>query len=378
MTSATLDAPLPDGTPFPMSIPTTQRLGGIDTLRGLAVLLMIEQHLGVWLWHIRGSLHAITTEHPLMLGFNALGGLAAPLFITLAGVGAVFLCNRHGESRDRTLILRGTILLAMGYGLNLLTPGWFSWGSWYVLHLIGAGLLLSPLLLRLPTAALLGCSAATLLATVLIQNGLDTPLQLSNSRMRDLSLAGGPLRLALAESQFPLFPWLALYTSGIVAGRWIHAGRSRRIFALAGVCLGLGLLLAGAGTLMPALRQQPLLYRALTLAPSFYPGFPPIMLLLASAALILLALAAHPRSQSLLRPGNPLGSLGQASLSILFVHILLFREGLQRLGRFQTFSEPLTLTVIVAAGLMLLLLCPLWRRVRFRFGLEWLLRKIAG
>jgi uncharacterized membrane protein len=43
----------------------------LDALRGLAVLLMMEQHLGVWLW--RGPSPGERTP-ALLLGFNALGG----------------------------------------------------------------------------------------------------------------------------------------------------------------------------------------------------------------------------------------------------------------------------------------------------------------
>jgi hypothetical protein len=55
----------------------------------------MEQHLGVWLW--RGPSPGERTP-ALLLGFNALGGMAAPLFVTLAGCGAALAVSRAKES----------------------------------------------------------------------------------------------------------------------------------------------------------------------------------------------------------------------------------------------------------------------------------------
>ena len=64
--------------------PPKNRLYGLDAMRGLAVLLMIEQHLGVWLWKgpARGMRHM---DYPILAGFNALGGGAPPRWVTRAG-----------------------------------------------------------------------------------------------------------------------------------------------------------------------------------------------------------------------------------------------------------------------------------------------------
>ena len=37
------------------------------------------------------------------------------------------------------------------------------------------------------------------------------------------------LRLALAEGQFPILPWLSLYLLGIVAGRWLTSNKMDEI-----------------------------------------------------------------------------------------------------------------------------------------------------
>src|SRR5690606_2353965 len=129
-----------------MSEAPRKRLLGLDALRGIAVFLMIEQHLGVWLWRGPNPGESMT-DYPGLLVFNALGGGAAPAFVTLAGIGASLLISKR-ETPDVTLILRGIVVVAFGYLLSALTPSWFTWQSWFVLHLMGFGMLVTPLLRR--------------------------------------------------------------------------------------------------------------------------------------------------------------------------------------------------------------------------------------
>ena len=84
------------------------RLAYIDVLRGIAVILMIEQHLGFWLWN-RPKGFPLFSDYPVVISFNALGGMAAPLFIILAGVGTAFFILNHSEI-DKTLFLRGCLI----------------------------------------------------------------------------------------------------------------------------------------------------------------------------------------------------------------------------------------------------------------------------
>src|SRR5690349_4071162 len=96
---------------------TKPRLLGLDALRGIAVFLMIEQHLGVWLWH--GPARGETLEHDYLglMIFNALGGGAAPAFVTLAGIGSSLLVTARllrDQNPDKTLAMRGIAVLGFG------------------------------------------------------------------------------------------------------------------------------------------------------------------------------------------------------------------------------------------------------------------------
>ncbi|MEI6127610.1 MAG: heparan-alpha-glucosaminide N-acetyltransferase domain-containing protein, partial [Pseudomonadota bacterium] len=219
-----------------------ERINALDALRGLAALLMMEQHLGIWLWKDQSRLF----KDPFMLCFNGLGGLAAPLFVVLAGMGAALLPFRH-ESPASLLMLRGLIIMAFGYMLNLLTPSWFSPGTWYVLHMIGFALIISPALLRLSPRALLASFVVILIATLYIHYYLKTPFPLSSSRMRNTQLPGGVFRLALAEGHFPIFPWLDFFIAGLLAGTWRRQHKNKNILYMAAACLCAGGILAAGG-----------------------------------------------------------------------------------------------------------------------------------
>lgn len=355
--------------------PPKRRLYSLDALRGIAVFLMLEQHMGIWLWTgpARGER---TLDYPLLVGFNALGGMAAPLFVSLAGVGSALFAAAGRPRTDITLVRRGLTLMLFGLALNLLTPSWFTWGSWFVLHMMGFAMALAPLWRRLPSWALLVGCAAVLTSTVAVQLWLDTPIPLSNPRMRDTSLPGGPLRLALAEGQFPILPWLTFYLAGTCAGRWISSGRVGRI-ALLGLAFGA---VGGIGRLLVWQRvvTHEWLRRGFELHLGFYPASVAIVGMLLGGALLLIAFVAWVEDKRSLGAGNPLVALGRISLTLLMLHVVLFRELSRPIDWWRGLSASTTLVVIFSFVALSLLAARYWQRVGYRFGAEWLLRKIAG
>ena len=75
------------------------RILALDALRGLAVLLMVHQHLGVWLWEHSGRNYTLNiSEYSWYVNLNLLGALAAPVFIMLAGAGTVFFVSGQPPS----------------------------------------------------------------------------------------------------------------------------------------------------------------------------------------------------------------------------------------------------------------------------------------
>lgn len=349
------------------------RLENLDALRGIAVLLMIQQHLGMWLWS-EGAKPArgLWEEHTFMMAINALGMLAAPLFITLAGTGSYFLHSSR-EKAGRTLVLRGLLVMAFGYLLNLLAPHWFSPGTWFVLHLTGASIALSPPLHRLRAPVLIILCAAILLGAVLVQSLLDTPLLLTQARLRNTSLPGGIVRHALAEGYFPLLPWIAFFISGILAGRWISGKKTKYIVAMGTAMILVSLVLQILHARGYAFATYGYLFRAFIALPYFFPALPPLMLVLMGLAMLLIAASTRltPRISTVLAP------FGRVSLTALITHVLIFMELSRPLGFFNAFPTPVALCITLLVCALYAVAAIFWKRASYRYGFEWAMRKIA-
>ena len=401
--------------------PHKARKLGLDALRGIAVFLMIEQHVGVWLWQGPGPGETMGKNYPGLLAFNALGGGAAPLFITLAGMGSALLAHsrfKKGESPDRTMLLRGLALMGFGYLLSFLTPSWFSMRSWFVLHLMGFGMALGPVWRRLPTWTLLLVAVAVLAAAPVLQQWLDTPLHINNARMaawanaeRTEVFPGGHLRMGTVEGHFPIFPWLAFFLLGTASGRWVAEGRLRPIAVSGLVCLAAGAAMALVfheggdaafkaitGSTAPNLkigliRKAPealLFARVFRINVPFYPSTPSFVLLLAGGIFLGVSgvLALEQRRE--FREHNPLVTLGRISLTLLVFHVVAFREWSREVfkirgteleipgyGWWHNLSAPGTLGVILGFVAIAAFVSVLWQRAEYRYGAEWVLRKVA-
>ncbi len=82
------------------------RVAGVDAARGLAIILMTVFHQ-----HLLFSLKK--TDPFVFLGVSAVGGLAAPLFLAVAGISAFFFMRRH--ERPVEMILHGAVIFAVGW-----------------------------------------------------------------------------------------------------------------------------------------------------------------------------------------------------------------------------------------------------------------------
>jgi len=362
----------------PVSNPASRRLS-LDVLRGIAVFLMIEQHLGVWLWNGSGP---PLQARPGLLVFNALGGGAAPMFIVLAGIGSSLLCSKnqlHRKKTDRTLWSRGLIVMAFGYLLSFATPSWFSLQSWFVLHLMGFGMLLTPWLRRLPTALILLLAALILACTGPLQALLSTPLALNNlymsARAAELPAWAG-LRIAVVEGQFPIFPWLSLYLMGLACGRWISQARYSLITRSAWVLLAAGL----CGVLLWQLElfSAPSgIWRNLHIRVPFFPASPTLVCLILAPVLLAIRALLALEARKPFRSDHPLVCLGRASLSLLLFHVVVFRELSRPLHGWRAFDVLPAMAILWGFVGFALLASWLWQKASYRFGAEWLLRKLS-
>jgi uncharacterized membrane protein len=351
------------------------RLTNLDALRGIAVLLMIEQHVGIWLWRGpgRGETYA---DHPFLVGFNAFGGFGGPLFFLLAGAGSALLARRADPATDLRLLKRGVLVLLLGYAMNFAAPSWFSWGSWFALHLMGFGIAISFVLRRLSDAELLLVATITMLAAPLMQAWLQTPDDLFIDDLRDTSKPGGVLRLAFVEGQYPLLPWLSIVVLGFLSGRWIAAGQARRILVL-----GITLTLVGAvsyGTFLLAEPERPEVhYFASRLKLGIFPPSLSLVCMMSGPAFVLAWAAVVVSPRRSLGDANPIVTVGRASLTVFFVHVPLFRELSRPLDLWSNLGTVPALAVVFGFMAAAMWLSRIWQRHGYRYGAEWLLRRLA-
>jgi uncharacterized membrane protein len=348
------------------------RSPALDLLRGIAALLMVQQHLGVWLVDARTHFRELTT---FWVGLNMLGGLAAPLFIFIAGAGAYAM-----RARPRTLALRGGKLLALGYLLNLAAPSWFEPWSFYVLHLLGAWLVFGALLARLNPKWLTALALVAFVIGALGQVWLHIPRDIDNEWMSSLRGPFGVLRLALFEGHFPLFPWLGLALVGAKAmadrDAKVRPNQARKKSLWLALPLG-----AVGGVLLTCAELHPKwAWRPLTrpiFSTSFYPASLAFCLLIAAACLISLDLTERATERWPSR-AEWLKRFGHTSLSLFFVHVVVFRQLLPELGLFHSLSPKLTLLGIALTLILWQVFTAWWKPRGYRFGLEWFLRRGEG
>jgi hypothetical protein len=332
---------------------------------------MVQQHLGIWL--VNSARYAAQLRAGFMY-VNMAGGLAAPLFIVLAGVGSELAGQREGSavvSRKR-----GALLLAFGFLLNLLVPSWFSWASFYVLHLLGVWLVLAPSLRRCKSVQLVGLAWSVLALAVLGQTWLSTPIKLTNAMMRDWERPWGPARLLAFEGQFPVFPWLALALGGAWAGRLVVKRDVKGLWWGAAMCAVCAIALRCLVLIVDDAAHT-LPWRALCRT-SFFPLSSLFALMLFALCLLLLALTIAAGGAGRLAWFKWLVPFGRTSLSLLFVHVVCFREGLTALHGKGTQSPWVALSVIVLFLAFWYQLSRRWARVDYRYGLEWWLRRVAS
>lgn len=347
----------------------TERINYIDALRGVAIILSLEQHLGMWMADF--NYH----KHIILFGINGIGGFAGPLFVTLAGVSAYLFTDRN-PACDATLLKRGLLIILYGYLLNILAPNMFSYGSWFVIHMIGFGIFTTPLFRRLSLSGMIVSALVILCFSISAQQWLNTPSHISWDRMNNMSMVGGVARLIFFEGHFPIFPWICFFIGGIVIGKLLMEQRLIFLRNLALICLSIAALIALAkfGRLDFAVNGP------FTRIFSFYAGFYPASCLIFFGCfpliIICLLLLKQIGQHVEFSASHPLICLGRTSLSLYLAHLIignwLISQGI--LPKFSPTGILPALFILIAS---LTLLSILWQKANYRYGPEWLLRKIT-
>jgi len=353
------------------------RINQLDIVRGFAVILMVQQHLISWLWEIRWVSYSITfPEYPVMLSMNFLGNLAAPLFLILAGTGVVLLSEKPVLGKYEFL-KRGLFIIVSGYLLNILSPHWFSPGSWYILHTIGIGIILAPFFIRLRILYLLFLSLSVIAAAPLIMTFLNTPLNMGNNFMNDITRTGGIIRLAAAEGHFPLFPWTGFFITGIICGKWIKKERFLNILMLSGFSLAAGIFLAFCYKYGFFFATGGIFFRFFVFTPFIYPPHISFILMLLAISLLILLLLYKIISHRDFLPFRLFNAVGRLSLTWFFIHIILFNEIFRAAGIHGNLTAVETIITSTLFMIIMLFLSLKWQKYNYFMSLEWVMRKVV-
>ena len=237
--------------PAAHAAPATTRIGGLDALRGLAIVAMIAYHLCFDLRYFCIT-HWDFEHDPRWLTARA---LILSSFLLIAGVSAV-LAQRQAFPVRHWLrhigIIAGAALLVSA-GSWLLFPRSFIWFG--VLHAIAISLLLARPLAGRPVLAALAGIAVIVAGWTYASAAFDT---------RMLGWIGFMTAKPVTEDYVPLFPWTGVLLLGVAAG---HALVRTRFAALAPLArLPAALRLLGRHSLVVYLLHQPLLLGLLWLA----------------------------------------------------------------------------------------------------------------
>ena len=307
---------------------SANRRAYIDWMRGLSVLFMIEAHtFDAWtLLSDRGTL--------LYKAANFVGGLAAPIFLFLAGVSvAMASSSRARRSGDRaaaswSVQKRGWQIFGLAFLFRLqswtLSPGATVKGIFKadILNIMGPSIAaaawiwgrLADRRARLAVFASLACAFA--FATPVIRNAawvawLPDPIEWYVRPFPKLSV-------------FTFFPWAGFVFAGAVVGEWLDTvkapgdeWRANQRIAAAGIAL----VAAGYGTsYLPSI--YPAGYSSFwTSSPTYYFIKIGIMLVLMAGIYVYVQrpLSSEPRNPA----WSPMLEFGRSSLFVYWIHVEL-------------------------------------------------------
>ena len=193
------------------------RLKHIDRIRGIAILCMIQVHTAAII-----PPEGITVGHPIAFLSASIGGMAAPMFVTISGWGIYRSAKRRNESANETLSWINWILprvmilvlcqLLVNVSLNLERGGRFLWMTPGVLTLLAIGSIFGPMLVK--------TSQRTKIALLIIF--LFSPIIIGDLNGGDLSWIERVssfgtiewIERLLLNGTYPAMPWLAFIVLG--------------------------------------------------------------------------------------------------------------------------------------------------------------------
>lgn len=340
-----------------------QRIAHVDSIRAVAVLLMVMVHAAAT-W----GPSANTQPSALVYLVSGLGGLAAPLFVTIFGWGCF-----HSAATANQRYIRAAFLLVSQIAVNIFAPHLFDPLTPGVLTLFAILTLTQPLWVkpfRINTnksSLILWVWIFTILTTVFFLSDLQGSSQWSD-RVEVSSIIILFKHLILTGT-YPLFPWIIF----AVFGSWIACKQEgERTFPISK--MSVSPIIAG------------LLFCILTLiyseqnglewaAPSgdsmltFFPSNAPFLIAaLTGVSLLWIILQA---SNTVLL--NPLGNISLSVYLLHFIPIGLFYN----IDETNDWSFSVSMIVVLAYTLLWIPMAHLWQKFAPKANIEHVLRTLT-
>ena len=192
-----------------------KRVWEIDLLRGIAILLMIFDHVLFDLINFYGINVPLKTG-TLAFTYSVVESFFAGLFIFLSGISSSF---------PRSNLLRGLKLLFVAMALTLVT---FIFSTYFlspednitiwfgVLHCLAVSMLLAPLFLKLNKYVALSIAFVITFIFPFWVSGINAAGTVPNNA---LSFLGFYTNTFTSGDYFPLIPWMGVFIFGVVFGR---------------------------------------------------------------------------------------------------------------------------------------------------------------
>ncbi len=188
----------------------------VDSLRGLAVLLMVMVHAAAT-WNPFYSAQSSILAYSVA----GLGGLAAPLFVTIFGWGLA-----KSRASQRSNLIKAIILLLLQVIVNLSSPHLYDVFTPGILSLFALLILLKPLILKIISTMQTLFGFVGITVVMILFNDLVYNIQGSNSwdsRVFTDSIVAA-LNHLLLTGTYPLFPWMIYAVVGAFLGSSITEG----------------------------------------------------------------------------------------------------------------------------------------------------------
>ena len=321
----------------------------IDQIRGLAILLMIMVHAAAT-WAPADA----STTSLLALVVASLGGLAAPLFVTVGGWVTV-----QSTWTLRKALIRFVFLMIAQFLVNVTASHLFDPFTPGVLSLFAILYLLAPIWIRISRNNI--AFGATLVLIGII-NTVFSPGDSSlswNDRIEAVTIIQFLSHL-LVTGTYPLFPWM--FFSILGAGINIHAPTIRRL----GVIIVSGLTLCTLFLYESMQKDIPFAQPRGEAMLTFFPANTPFLVGACTGVLIIWLLLENRL------PLRGLHQLGQLSLTLYLVHFIPIY-----LGSGVVLAWSSAVPVVIVFTLVWWPLSVFWRTRFPTYSLEYALRQMS-